>query len=500
MCGVVGIITPDTRKELSSSEKKWRRIRSAYKVYRSLLTLQHRGQDAAGILSFDKENGKFHCHKDLGLVSEVFDEKKISNLTGSIAIGQTRYTTIGGDTQDDLQPLFTGCPLGIGLVHNGNIVNYHELSKRLILKFQHKFLSSNDLELFLNYFCQYFGLLKRETLSSVEFFETIRETIKKIFIDFQGGYALIGIFSDFGLMAMRDPNGIRPLMLGRKKILGEDSYCVCSESKTLDFLGYDYVRDVRPGEFLLITYDNKIMSWIFKQDIKRSTTPCMFEWIYFSSTESSIENKSVYTTRFKLGRLLAKKIKKAMDRGEIDPVMICPVPSTSRTAAIAVAEEIGISYREVLIKNRYIQRSFILSTQKKREEAVDLKLSFVSKEIFGKKILLVDDSIVRGTTSRKIINLLRKYGVAEVTLAITCPPLRYPCYYGIDFPSVQELVAHNSTEKEIARKIGVDKIIYLDEKDICEGVGLKDLCFACIDKKYPTNVDAGEIFSSYRRN
>ena len=275
-----------------------------------------------------------------------------------------------------------------------------------------------------------------------------------------------------------------------------ESYCVCSEAVTLNFLGYELVRDVLPGEILYITKQGELISNI--ADITNAVSvkkPCMFEWVYFSGAESVIAKKSIYATRLNLGKVLASEIKRDHS---LDVDIVVPVPDTSRTAAISLAEELDLPYREALIKNRYTQRSFILSGQENREKAVELKLSPVISEIRGKKILLVDDSVVRGTTSKKIINLLKKYGAKSVSLAITCPPLRSPCYYGIDFPSANQLVANQKTIPEIEEYLDANKVYYLSEDGLQEAIGLSSLCMACVNGKYPTSIEEGKRFALKR--
>lgn len=504
MCGVIGIIGPKRQQDMMDNRTKKQSAWAAYKTYRGLLTLQHRGQDAAGILSFDSNSSKFHCEKDLGLIDHVFSEEKVNNLIGDVAIGHTRYATTGGDGRNDLQPIVTGFPFGAGFVHNGNIVNYYSIAREMTLKNSSKLLTNNDLELFLHYFCNHHQSTNHsasgEKVSDEKYFENVKYTGKKIFTDLLGAYALVGIIADHGLIAMRDPNGIRPLVLGHKRHARdeEDSYIVCSETKTLNFLGYEYIRDLYAGEILLITYDGKLLSWTFEEE-KKVTSPCMFEWVYFSGAESEIENKSVYGARLNLGKSLAGKVKQALIDKEISPDIVCPVPDTSRTSAIALAESLNMPYREALIKNRYVQRSFILSGQENREKAVELKLAPIVSEIKGKNILLVDDSIVRGTTSKKIISLLKSYGAKEITLAITCPPIRYGCFYGIDFPSEDELVAQNKNDSEIAAWVGANKVIFLNEDEVKDSIGLDQLCFGCITKTYPTSLEGGEEFLLNRR-
>jgi len=487
MCGVIGIIGPYHEEKVPF----W----AAYEAYRGLLTLQHRGQDAAGVLSFDKDRRKFYGHKDLGLVSQALQPEHLEKCTGNMAIAHTRYATIGTDGVSDLQPMVTGFPFGVGMIHNGNILNYHSLAERLGDELDLQFLTNNDLELMLHLWCH--TILKERGPGNAPItFEHIIAAASSVFKEANGAYALVGMMANVGMFALRDPNGIRPLSLGKRVGVKGDEYCVASETLALNFLGFEFVRDIEPGEVILITQKGEVFSKVVGAAPRKAN--CMFEWIYFAGAESSIEKKSVYSTRLNLGRVLAKKVKKVIDAGEISPDMICPVPDTSRTASIGLAETLDIPYREGLIKNRYIQRSFILNTQDKREKAVELKLSPVRSEIEGKNILLVDDSVVRGTTSQKIIELLKKYGAKEITLAITCPPLRYGCFYGIDFPKEGDLIANGKDLEEIANWVGAKKVIYLEEEDLEEAIGTKNLCMACVNNKYPTDVTEGKEFANKR--
>jgi amidophosphoribosyltransferase len=489
MCGVIGVVGP----ALPENSSAW----AAYEAYRGLLTLQHRGQDAAGLLSWDHATLRFYQEKDLGLVADVFNKDKLEKLRGNVAIGHTRYATAGGDGRDDLQPLVTGFPLGVGMVHNGNLVNYHSLSRALQDEYGLRFLTHNDLEIFIHLWNQ--GLSDGGLLSPRSFdFEQASKVAEDIVHRTQGAYALIGVVSEEGLIGLRDPNGIRPLVLGRKLLDdGKMIHCLTSETLALQFLGYEIVRDIDPGELVFIKESGEIFSYQTKK--KSPKTPCMFEWVYFSGAESVIEGRSVYSARLDLGRVLGRKIKPLIEQGIIKPDLVCPVPDTSRTASIALSETLGLPYREALIKNRYIHRSFILNTQEAREKAVELKLSPVKSEIAGKTLLLVDDSIVRGTTSKKIISLLKRFGAKEVILAVTCAPIRYACYYGIDFPSPEELAAKELTPELMAKLVGASRVIFLDDKDIQEAIGLNDLCMACLTNKYPTSIEEGREFAKLRR-
>lgn len=488
MCGVIGVIGPSNHPSWSN--------RAAYQVYRGLLTLQHRGQDAAGILTYDLQRKRFLQTKNLGLVANVFNQENLDTLTGEMAIGHTRYATVGSDGVEDLQPMVAPIPYGVGMVHNGNIVNYYQLADELRTKEKTQLLSDNDIEVILQLWSK--NLVANWVGDKRDFdFEMAVQASEVLLDRAEGAFALLTVVADAGMIALRDPNGIRPLVIGRKEIETDVySYCICSETLSLNFLGYEYLRDVAPSELVYIDLNGNLHSKVLKQETKKAH--CMFEWIYFSGAESSIENKSVYAARLNLGKVLARKVLEDLRSNKISPDFVCPVPDTSRTAAISLAEETGLPYREGLIKNRYIQRSFILNEQEAREKAVELKLSPVKSEIENKNILLVDDSVVRGTTSKKIISLLKKYGAKNVTLAITCPPLRYACYYGIDFPDSNSLIATNKEVEQIAEYVGADNVIYLNEDDVKEAIEIPDLCMACVNNKYPTSVKTAREFAEKR--
>lgn len=496
MCGVIGVIGPlEVEQSLS-----W----AAYEAYRGLLTLQHRGQDAAGLLSWDAVSGKFFQHKDLGLVADVFNQERLDRMRGQISIGHTRYATAGSDDKEDLQPLALGFPLGVGMAHNGNLVNAASLSQELTDKYQLQFMTSNDLEVLLNLWCT--SLLEQDDGVDKKFtFPKAQKAAQRIFDEAVGGYAVVGMVAGEGLFALRDPDGIRPLVLGEKVVVDQHgieakSYCICSETNALNFLGHTYVKDIAPGEMIFIDLKGRVQSTLeVANGPKKTISPCMFEWIYFSGAESTIEGRSVYQARLNLGKRLAIKCQTLIDEGLLKPDVVCPVPDTSRTACFALSEDLKVPYREVLIKNRYIQRSFILNSQEAREKAVELKLSPVRSEIEGKNLLLVDDSIVRGTTSKKIIALLKRFGAKDITLAVTCPPIRYACYYGIDFPSQDELIAGQNAAELIAQFIGANRVVFLDESDIIEAIQLPNLCMACLNKDYPTSVSEGQAFGENRR-
>ena len=484
MCGVIGIIGPK-----SKTNRSW----AAYEVYNGLLKLQHRGQDAAGILSFDAE--KLHIKKNLGLVPSALSQSDIDKLLGSMAIGHTRYATTGADAFSDLQPMLADLPYGLGMAHNGNLVNYHELARHCEQELDLRLQSTNDLEIFLQLWCH---SLQQDSLSpeNISFSDAVNAT-KNIFAQADGAYAVVGILEKLGLFAFRDPKGIRPLVLGRKITEEGVFHCVASETSALNFLEYEIVRDISPGELVLISPEGVVHSKVLQNEKKKAH--CMFEWVYFAGAESQLDEQSVYRSRLNLGKVLAKRIEDAIKHGLIAPDIVCPVPDTSRPATISLAEEIGIPYREAFIKNRYVQRSFILKSQEARERAVQLKLSPIASEIKGKNILLVDDSVVRGTTSRNIVALLKKYGAKNISMAITCPPIRHGCFYGIDFPSTEELLATDRNLDEIADWIGVDQVFYLNTNDLEEAIGTKSLCMGCINGKYPTKNRGFEEFRLKRR-
>jgi amidophosphoribosyltransferase len=491
MCGIIGIIGPHKIESRGVSSA------AAYEAYRGLLALQHRGQDAAGILTYDTFTKMFAMEKDLGLVAQVFDQKKIENLNGFMAIGHTRYATAGSDGKRDIQPMVEGIPFGLGMVHNGNALNYYQLKAELSEKFRHQLLTGNDLEALIHYFGHF--LMNGQPLPTEQTFtfDNIKQAAAQMFETVNGGYAVLSLIAGQGMVGFRDPKGIRPMVLGLKEINGEKHWCVASETVAMTYLGYTYLRDIEPGEVFFIDMDSNFQSAIVKKEPERAH--CMFEWVYFSGAESAIDHQTVYGARLKLGVQLGHKATAAMQAGEIAPDVVMPVPDTSRTAAISVADALKLPYREGLIKNRYVARSFILSNQDKREHAVELKLSPIVSEIAGKNIFLIDDSIVRGTTSIRLISLLKKHGAKEITLGITCPPIRYPCFYGVDFPDSKDLMAHNKTVEEMAEMIGVKKIIYLDEEDLRQAIGTTKLCMACVNKKYPTVVTEAENYARERK-
>ncbi len=460
MCGIIGVLGSST---------------AAQEVGQGLLMLQHRGQDSAGILSVDPDFGKFHMHKAMGHVSQVFPSgDSIRRLAGNAAIGHTRYSTLGDVKESDLQPIALSHPVGIGAVHNGNLSNYNELRAELILK-RRVFMTDNDLEVILQLFADGYGVASGSTLQRVS--AATRAVLKVA----EGGYSVVGLLGSEGLFAFRDPHGIRPLILGKRLTAqGGNAYALASESCALTFLGYQVIRDVRPGELIWID-ENGMLSSVHV--LEKKALPCMFEWVYFSGADSTLEEKSVSSVRLKLGERLAARIRAMPNMPQFD--IVAPVPETARPAAIALSENLGIPFRDVLIKNRYVQRSFILNGQDRRKVAVNLKFSVVDSLVRGKSILLVDDSIVRGTTSARLIELLRDHGARQVYFASTCPPITHPCFYGIDFPTPEELIATSNGEEGVAVKLGANGVFYASMEDLSSALGGSSVCSACLTGQYP---------------
>ncbi len=481
MCGVVGLIGEEKAGE---------------KLFPALFALQHRGQDAAGILSFDFDRAEFHLEKDLGLVSQVFPIERLSRLKGTMALGHTRYSTIGTVEKEDLQPLVLSYPNGIGMAHNGNVTNYSEIVEYVRGRRSRWTFTRNDLEILLHMMS--IGISDRldagDSLSADVFAKAAQDVIEKV----KGAYSIVGMMADQGMFAFCDDQGIRPLLIGRKlNPSGKYSYCFASEKQVFFGLGYDYWRDLQAGEFVYIDRDLNFSTF---QKSKKVSRPCMFEWIYFAGAETEWHQRPVYEVRLRLGEILAAEALKKMKQENFEVDLVAPVPDTARAAALRLAEVLEKPYREVLIKNRYVQRSFIVNEPEVRKAMVNLKLLPVESEIRGKKILLVDDSIVRGTTSARIIQLLRESGAEKVYLASTCPPIRYPCFYGIDFPDGESLVAFQKTEEAVAKHLGVDALIYLPLNKLREAIGVDSLCMACLDGDYPVPVEKKNFLETRSRN
>jgi len=447
------------------------------------MTIQHRGQDAAGMMTYD---GQFHIRKNLGLISDVFHTRHMRKLTGNVGIGHTRYSTIGSGDPNEAQPFLGQSPFGVLLAHNGNVFNSPELKKEVFEKDHRLINSDSDAEIILNLFTKALTKALRHDKGSDLKPKHIWEAIESVYERAKGAYSVVAYIAGHGMLAFRDPHGIRPLQFGKRMKGLTPDYIFASESIALSLLGFELVKDVGAGEAIYIDEKTKkISSKVIKA---KTSTPCIFEHIYFARPDSILDEISVYKSRIRMGKSMAKQVKKA--KLDIDVVM--PVPDSSRTAAMAIAEELKIKYREGLIKNRYIGRTFIMPGQEIRKKSIRYKLNPMKMEIEGKKILLVDDSVVRGNTSKKIVEIMKEAGAKKVYFASYAPPVQFPCLYGIDIPTRAELIASGSTIEEIRKWIGADKLFYGDLKEVKKAclVGnpkLKDMCMACFDGVYKTD-------------
>jgi amidophosphoribosyltransferase len=471
MCGVVGIYNSDD---------------VAYELYDALIVLQHRGQDAAGIGVWDGEH--FNIHKDLGLARDVFDPEDFSQMPGNIGIGHLRYPTVGGCNVRDAQPFWRSAPYGILMAHNGNLINNRKLTKRLAEEELVLVNSTCDVEVIMHFFAK---ALRRqgpgEKLQPEQVFAALKEVYGKI----SGGFFVVAYIAGQGMLAFRDPHGVRPGMFGKRETSLATDYIFASESVALELLGFEQVSDVAPGEAVFIDNDRKVHREIVAG---KQHTPCIFEYVYFARPDSIIDGASVYKSRLHMGKKLARQIKEA----EIDIDVVVPVPETSRSTAVALAHEIGVKMREGLIKNRYIGRTFIMPGQKVRKKSIRHKLTPNVPELVGKNVLLVDDSIVRGNTSRKIVEMVREAGAKKVYFASAAPPLTHPCLYGIDLPSRKEYIATDLSVEEIGKAIGVDGLFYQTLEDLVGAVKYGDLqkfCTACFDGDYPTGDVSDDVLN-----
>lgn len=465
MCGILGI---------SSSSPV------VQDLYDGLIVLQHRGQDAAGIMTYD---GRFQLKKGNGLVRDVFQAKHMVRLKGNVGIGHVRYPTAGCYDSAEAQPFYVNSPFGIALVHNGTLTNYNELREQVTDHNVRYLNTSSDSEVLLNVVADEIAKFKGKKLEALQIFSAMRKVFKRV----KGGYSVICLIAGHGLLAFRDPHGIRPLVLGKRDSSMGPEYIVASESVSSDTLGFELLRDVKPGEAVFIDLEKRLFT---KQIEPTVWAPCIFEYVYLARPDSVMDGISVYKSRLRMGKFLAKLIKKEMEKGlKIDVVV--PVPDTARSAAFEIASQIGVKYREGLIKNRYIGRTFIMPGQRIRQRSIKYKLNPIPLEIEGKNVLLVDDSIVRGNTSRKIIEMVRSAGAKKVYIALCCPPLRHPCVYGVDMPCRKDFIAHNLTIEEVGKAIGTDAIFYQNLKDLVSAVkagnpAVKSFCTACFSGKYPT--------------
>lgn len=463
MCGIIGILGNH---------------HVVQDLYDGLITLQHRGQDAAGIMTFDGE--KFHLRKGDGLVREVFKQHHIVRLKGNMGIGHVRYPTAGTYDPLESQPFYVNSPFGLSLIHNGNLTNYIQLAKKLKTNNLRHLETSSDSEVLLNVVADELLKLQTTDLTPAKLFKAMEQVYKRL----TGSYSAIMMIANHGLLAFRDPQAHRPLIFGQRRNGLSHEYMVASESVALTALGFEVVRDLKPAEVLYIDKQRQVHSHIVA---KPNVAPCVFEWIYLARPDSTIDKVSVYKARLRMGHTLAQKIKKK--KLKIDVVV--PIPDSSRSAAIPIANELKVKYREALVKNRYIGRTFIMPGQTMRKKSIQYKLNPIPLELKNKNVLLVDDSIVRGNTSKQIIEMVRKAGARKVYLASYSPPLISPCVYGVDIPTRKELIASDMTVEQVREAIGADELFYQDVDALFDAIhkgnpAIKRACMACLTGKYPT--------------
>lgn len=437
MCGIVGILA---------------RANVNQDIYEALTVLQHRGQDAAGIMTY--HDGRIFLRKGNGLVRDVIQAKHMLRLQGMMGIGHVRYPTAGSSSAAEAQPFYVNSPYGLSIVHNGNVINSEELKQDLVRTDKRHLNTDSDSEVLLNIFAHELQNLAQTELTPNTIFQAVQGVNERC----RGAYAAIVMITGYGILAFRDPFGIRPLVYGRRKNALGDEYMFASESVALDIGGFELIDDVGPGEAIFINTQGQI----FRQTCCEhpQSSPCLFEYVYLARQDSIIDQVLVYKFRLSLGEKLAEKIRREFPDHDIDVVI--PIPDTSRAAALSLAQSLGVKYREGFVKNRYIGRTFIMPGQSKRRKSVRQKLNAIGLEFQGKNVLLVDDSIVRGTTSKEIIQMARDAGARKVYFASAAPEVRYPNVYGIDMPAATELIAHGCTIEEITQKIGADWLIYQD--------------------------------------
>ncbi|MGH8565269.1 MAG: amidophosphoribosyltransferase [Gammaproteobacteria bacterium] len=441
MCGIVGIVARDSANQA---------------LYDGLTVLQHRGQDAAGIVTC--HDGRLYLRKSQGLVRDVFETRHMLELVGNMGIGHVRYPTAGCSSSAEAQPFYVNSPYGVTLAHNGNLTNSETLKNDLFRDDLRHVNTESDSEVLLNVFAHELQRLGKLSVGPEDVFHAVRRVHERS----RGAYAAVAMITGVGIVGFRDPHGIRPLVFGKRMSERGSEYVLASESVAIDVLGYKLVRDVRPGEAVFISVEGTLTTRECAPH--RSHAPCIFEYVYLARPDSIIDGISVHKARMRMGEALARKVRRLWPEHDIDVVI--PIPDTSRSAALQLAHELGIKYREGFIKNRYIPRTFIMPGQGMRRKSVRQKLNAIDLEFRGRNVMLVDDSIVRGTTCRQIIQMARDAGANKVYFASAAPPVRHPNVYGIDMPSVDELIAYNRTVDEVARLIGADWLVYQDLEDL----------------------------------
>ena len=472
MCGIVGI----------SAESN-----VAAEIYDSLLMLQHRGQDAAGMVVCDSE-GKLNSRKSMGYVRDVFQQNHMNKLVGNYGIGHVRYPTAGGAGKEFAQPMYVNSPYGISLAHNGNLTNSKELAKQLFHAEMRHLNTDSDSEVLLNIFAHELGKQREIYPSAEHIFKAVTKTHRRC----DGAYAVLALITGHGILGFRDNNAIRPLSIGIRKGQTRDEYIIASEDALFTSQGFEKLRDVEPGEAVFIDKNGTFFSQQCAETPQKK--PCIFEYVYFSRPDSKIDEISVYKARMRMGSKLAQSIKNINPSHDIDVVI--PIPVSSTTAALQLAVDLDVPYREGFVKNRYIGRTFIMPYQEERKKSVRRKLNILDLEFRGKNVLLVDDSIVRGTTSKKIIEMAKESGAKKVYFASAAPAIKYQNLYGIDMPATKELVASNRTHEEVAKEIGADWLIYQSLEDLIDTVqyGNPDI------KEFETSIFTGDYITPLGEN
>lgn len=473
MCGIVGIVSQEPVNQ---------------SLYDALIVLQHRGQDAAGIMTI--EDNMFNLRKANGLVRDVFHTRHMKRLTGNIGIGHCRYPTAGSSSSAEAQPFYVNSPYGIAFAHNGNLTNSNELQEDVFRIARRHINTTSDSEILLNIFAHELQNNAALKIQPDEIFKAVSKLHEKV----NGAYAVVAAIIGHGLVAFRDPNGIRPLVLGKRQTENGDDYMVASESVALDTVGFKFVRDIAPGEAVYITENGEL----FTQQCAQSPQchPCIFEFVYFARPDSSIDGISVYASRVNMGRKLGEKIKREWEDKDIDVVI--PIPETSMDVALQIATTLALPYRQGFVKNRYIGRTFIMPGQKMRRKSVRRKLNAIASEFKGKNVLLVDDSIVRGTTCEQIIEMARESGAKKVYFASAAPEIRFPNVYGIDMPSAVELIAYGREIEQIKDCIKADGLIYQDLEDLVSAVSEENEKISAFETSvFDGNYITGDIDQGY---
>ncbi|KEI71944.1 amidophosphoribosyltransferase [Endozoicomonas elysicola] len=472
MCGIVGISATVNVNQL---------------LFDALTVLQHRGQDAAGMVTLD--DGRFFLRKDNGLVKDVFRTRHMKRLSGTSGLGHVRYPTAGTSSSAEAQPFYVNSPYGIALAHNGNLTNADDIKQSLYESDLRHINTHSDSEILLNVFAHELAKEGRHKPLAEDIFNAITGVYQRC----EGGYAVVAMINGHGMVGFRDPHGIRPLVYGKRESEQGTEYMFASESVALDALDFELVRDVAPGEAIYIDEQRQLHS---HQCVPGKLTPCMFEYVYLARPDSSVDGIFVYQSRLRMGQTLANKILREWPDHDIDVVM--PIPDTSRNSALEMATRLGLPYREGFVKNRYIGRTFIMPGQAIREKSVRQKLNAIGQEFAGKNVLLVDDSIVRGTTCEQIVEMARDAGAKKVYFCSAAPAIRYPNVYGIDMPTSEELIAHGRTDEEVGELIGADKLIFQDLEDLKKAVSslnpaIEDFDCSVFDGHYV----AGKIDENY---